>query len=126
DARGLWSRPMEPPVEAVLDSLPTDQPQPIADAAWSDATHLVLSGICMGTADLVPGVSGGTMAVAVGIYRRLLAAIDSVGEAGRVLLTAKARRIPRALAVVHYKFIACLGVGIVAALVIMGKLVGLP
>src|SRR5690606_28067758 len=36
------------------------------------------------------------------------------------------RRIPRALAVVHYKFIACLGVGIVAALVIMGKLVGLP
>ena len=36
------------------------------------------SGIAMGAADLVPGVSGGTMALILGIYRALLEAIKSV------------------------------------------------
>ena len=35
-------------------------------------------GFCMGTADIVPGVSGGTMALILGIYPRLLAAIRAV------------------------------------------------
>ena len=38
---------------------------------------LVVKGFCMGMADLVPGVSGGTMAFILGIYERLLAAIGS-------------------------------------------------
>lgn len=36
---------------------------------------LVLKGLCMGTADVIPGVSGGTMALILGIYERLVAAI---------------------------------------------------
>ena len=37
-----------------------------------------LRGMLMGAADIVPGVSGGTMAFITGIYHRLLAAISSV------------------------------------------------
>lgn len=42
---------------------------------------LVAKGFCMGMADLVPGVSGGTMAFILGIYERLLAAIGSFDAA---------------------------------------------
>ncbi|MGE3675902.1 MAG: DUF368 domain-containing protein, partial [Polyangiaceae bacterium] len=42
----------------------------LGDISWSDAPYIVGSGMCMGTADVVPGVSGGTMAVALGIYQR--------------------------------------------------------
>lgn len=38
---------------------------------------LIAKGFCMGMADLVPGVSGGTMAFILGIYEQLLAAIRS-------------------------------------------------
>jgi putative membrane protein len=37
----------------------------------------VAKGFCMGTADVVPGVSGGTMALILGIYTRLINAIKS-------------------------------------------------
>lgn len=43
-------------------------------------THLFiyLKGMLMGMADLVPGVSGGTMALITGIYERLIQAIASI------------------------------------------------
>jgi putative membrane protein len=37
-----------------------------------------LKGVCMGAADAVPGVSGGTIALITGIYERLIAAITAV------------------------------------------------
>jgi len=37
----------------------------------------MLKGFCMGTADVIPGVSGGTMAFILGIYSRLINAIRS-------------------------------------------------
>ena len=44
---------------------------------WHEMPWLAAKGFCMGMADLVPGVSGGTMAFILGIYERLLAAIAS-------------------------------------------------
>lgn len=38
---------------------------------------IYLKGVCMGAADVVPGVSGGTIAFITGIYERLLKAIAS-------------------------------------------------
>lgn len=40
---------------------------------------LFLKGMAMGAADIVPGVSGGTIALVAGIYDRLINAIKSVG-----------------------------------------------
>ena len=37
-----------------------------------------LRGFAMGTADLVPGVSGGTIALITGIYDRLISAIAAI------------------------------------------------
>lgn len=36
----------------------------------------IYRGFCMGVSDLIPGVSGGTIAVVLGIYEQLLAAIS--------------------------------------------------
>ncbi|WP_050031774.1 DUF368 domain-containing protein [Halorubrum halophilum] len=44
---------------------------------------LYLKGIAMGSADAVPGVSGGTIALIVGIYERLIAAVTAV-DPGRI------------------------------------------
>lgn len=46
------------------------------DSAPRSGRH-VLHGLVMGTADAIPGVSGGTMALIMGIYEDLLAAISS-------------------------------------------------
>ena len=58
-----------------------------------------LRGFCIGTADLVPGVSGSTVAVLFGVYERLLGAVRGLaGAAGSVLrgdLRGAAARIRR-------------------------------
>ncbi len=38
---------------------------------------IYLKGVCMGSADAVPGVSGGTIALITGIYERLISAVAS-------------------------------------------------
>ena len=37
-----------------------------------------LKGICMGVADVIPGISGGTLALMLGVYERLIASIKSI------------------------------------------------
>ena len=86
--------------------------------------YIVGSGLCMGTADVVPGVSGGTMAVALGIYRRLLVAIASVNAQS---LRALARfKLKEAFDILHWRFLSSLGFGIALAVVVMIKIVKLP
>ncbi|CAI8277789.1 MAG: Uncharacterised protein [Owenweeksia sp. TMED14] len=46
----------------------------------------LLKGIAMGSADVVPGVSGGTVAYITGIYTRLLNAIHSIGMNSFIIL----------------------------------------
>ena len=42
----------------------------------SSAISILWRGACMGGADIVPGVSGGTVALVLGIYERLLTALS--------------------------------------------------
>ncbi|MEM7550602.1 MAG: DUF368 domain-containing protein [Bacteroidota bacterium] len=51
-----------------------------------DGLLLFLKGIAMGGADIIPGVSGGTIAFITGIYERLINAIKSVDVNALVLL----------------------------------------
>ena len=48
-----------------------------ADSARNDVKN-VGRGLLMGAADIVPGVSGGTMALILGIYERLVGAISHI------------------------------------------------
>ena len=43
-----------------------------------ESIGLALRGFCMGVADIIPGVSGGTMALVLGIYQRLLESIRMI------------------------------------------------
>ena len=57
---------------------------------FKDYSLLVLKGMGMGAADVVPGVSGGTIAFIVGIYEELIDSIKSInGESLKLLLTGK-------------------------------------
>ena len=97
---------------------------PVQDIEWSQAPYIIGSGLCMGSADVVPGVSGGTMAVALGIYRRLLAAISSIdAETIRALLRLQ---FVTAFNRIHWRFLTALGGGIGVAVAVMVKIVKLP
>lgn len=71
-------------------------------------------GFLMGSADVVPGVSGGTIAFITGIYQALIEAISAFNIAFvRRLLTL---RIGEAFAEVPWRFLLALGAGIAAAI----------
>ena len=53
---------------------------------WKDYAFITLKGIAMGAADVVPGVSGGTIAFIVGIYEELLDSIKSINLSNLKLL----------------------------------------
>jgi len=81
-------------------------------------------GFCMGAADVVPGVSGGTMAFILGIYPRLLAAIRAF-DLGLLRLLAR-REFRGAVRHVDLGFLAALVAGIFAALMFFTRVVPLP
>lgn len=87
---------------------------------WREAFVLWLKGLCMGGADIIPGVSGGTMAFITGIYSDLITAITSVG--GRFFSRLVRFDIAGALDAVHLRFLIPLFLGIATALVSMARL----
>ena len=78
----------------------------------------------MGTADVIPGVSGGTMAFILGIYEQLLAAIKSFDlECLKRLFKGD---LKGALTRPHFGFVIPLFIGIIAALVFFTRVIPLP
>ena len=84
-----------------------DPPGPRSKGA---AVFLAVKGACMGAADTVPGVSGGTIALITGIYQDLLAAVKSVDA--RAIHRLLVLDIKGALAGVHLRFLLSLFCGI--------------
>ncbi len=78
----------------------------------------------MGAADVVPGVSGGTMALILGIYQRLLVAIRSFDLALLRLLAA--RRFRDAADHIDIVFLIPLGAGILGAILFFTRIISLP
>jgi putative membrane protein len=86
-----------------------------------------LKGICMGAADAVPGVSGGTIALVVGIYERLIGAVTAITPARirRVLAAPLPGRLAdasEAFDEVDGRFLGALGGGILTAVVVATRL----
>ena len=86
-----------------------------------------LRGACMGAADAVPGVSGGTIALLTGIYQRLIAAITAI-DPERVLTVLSGVRPGRrdaardAFRKLDGLFLLALGAGILTAVVTVSRL----
>jgi putative membrane protein len=76
--------------------------------------RIVLIGFCMGAADLVPGVSGGTVAFIGGIYDRLINGLKSLDVVTlRLLLKGRLAEVFERVPVV---FFLTLGVGMITAI----------
>ena len=84
---------------------------------------LILKGFLMGAADVVPGVSGGTMALILGIYNRLLNAIKSVSLNSLKLLLRF--NIGAFFSQFHWLFLSGLVSGIFGAIIFFTRIVPL-
>ena len=85
-----------------------------------ESLTLFFKGLCMGGADIIPGVSGGTIALITGIYEKLLAAIKSID----IVFFKKLLKfdIKGALAEVHIRFLIVLFSGIAVAIISLARL----
>ncbi|MEX2536716.1 MAG: DUF368 domain-containing protein [Trueperaceae bacterium] len=82
---------------------------------------IYLRGIAMGAADIVPGVSGGTMALILGIYSRLIHSLRSLAR--RPFLEALLGGRPaRAFELVDGAFLLALAAGIATSVLLLSRL----
>jgi putative membrane protein len=89
-----------------------------------DAAGLYVRGAAMGAADIVPGVSGGTIALVTGIYERFVAALGSLSPAFLApLARGDVRGARRELMRTHWAFLIPLGLGIVSAILLASRLI---
>lgn len=82
----------------------------------------LVGGFLMGTADLVPGVSGGTIALVLGIYERLVSSIREGSSALGSLLRGDLPLFKGHLRRVEWAFLLPLLAGILAAVVALASL----
>jgi len=80
---------------------------------------LFLKGVGMGAADVVPGVSGGTIAFISGIYEELLGSISSIGFDTFILL--KKKGFKAAWNSINGNFLICLLAGIALSVITLAK-----
>lgn len=84
-----------------------------------DKFFVFLKGAAMGAANVIPGVSGGTVAFITGIYERLIDAIKSFDmTAVRLLLAGKMKEFARHTDLV---FLAALGAGVVISILTLAR-----
>ncbi len=90
-----------------------------SDRTLKQYAGIVVRGFLMGASDVVPGVSGGTMAFILGIYEELIDAIKSIDlKVIRLILTLKFKD---ALDIVPWKFLLSLLTGILLAVFSLAK-----
>ena len=89
----------------------------------TDAAAQVARGFVMGAADVVPGVSGGTVALVLGIYERLVANIHRGAEALGRLVRFDARGSLERLRAVEWGFLIPLLAGIGLAVLSLARLI---
>jgi len=77
----------------------------------------------MGAADLVPGVSGGTIALVIGVYERLVASIREGSSAIGAALTGRIARSGRHLRTVEWSLLVPLLVGIGLAILTLARVI---
>lgn len=88
---------------------------------WKEYALLALKGVGMGAADVVPGVSGGTIALIVGIYQELLDSIKSINASSlKLLFTGKIAAFWKAI---NANFLLALVSGIAISIFSLAKVI---
>jgi putative membrane protein len=82
---------------------------------------IFIRGMAMGGADVVPGVSGGTVAFITGIYQELIQNINQIGP--QTLHVLKKQGIKSAWEYVNGRFLASLLLGIAVSIISLAKII---
>lgn len=82
-----------------------------------------LKGFLMGGADIIPGVSGGTMALIVGIYERLIESITQLYSFAISLVTFKRDVANTIFKQIEWSLLIPLGAGILSAIFILANII---
>jgi putative membrane protein len=86
-----------------------------------DVAGTFVVGFAMGTADTVPGFSGGTVALVAGIYERLIANVRQGARAASLLVRGQVREFVRALGVIEWVFVVALLSGVLSAILLLAS-----
>lgn len=81
---------------------------------------LVLRGMAMGASDIVPGVSGGTMAFILGIYEELINSIRTVGRPEFIQAILKFR-VKDIFRILNWQFLIAVAAGIIISFLTLSK-----
>lgn len=80
-----------------------------------ESLKIFLKGLLMGGADIIPGVSGGTMALITGIYERLINGIKDLTDFIKPLFKGRVKETWKALKQIDFQLFIPLGIGILIA-----------
>ena len=80
----------------------------------------ILKGALMGAANVIPGVSGGTMALLTGIFERLIDTIKSFDL--KAVKLACGFKIKELLEHIDIKFLSAIGIGVIASILTFARL----
>ena len=86
--------------------------------------RFLLIGLVVGIVDLIPGVSGGTLAFAFGIWERIIAAITAMLNIFRLLLTFQIKASWRNFKSLDWELLIPLGLGVVLAIFMGAAIIG--
>ncbi len=81
---------------------------------------LTLRGMAMGASDIVPGVSGGTMAFILGIYEELIDSIRVIGQP-HFLQALFRLRLKEVFQIVNWQFLLAVATGILLAILTLSR-----
>jgi len=82
---------------------------------------ILIKGMCMGIADIVPGVSGGTIAIITGVYEELLKTINGLDF--KILNELKKGNIKKIWKNYNLNFLLFLGFGILSSIIILSHFI---
>ncbi|MFG0274013.1 MAG: DUF368 domain-containing protein [Phycisphaerales bacterium] len=104
--------------------MPPEDAPPTPTRRIADVIGLFLRGFAMGAADVVPGVSGGTIALVTGIYQRFIDALRSLSPAFLApLAKGKLRAAARDFLAMHWLTLIPIGLGVSTAVATMSGLI---
>ncbi|HFC11263.1 MAG TPA: DUF368 domain-containing protein [Anaerolineae bacterium] len=89
----------------------------------ADFAQIGLAGFLMGICEIIPGVSGGTMAFILGIYEELIQSIRDVSEP-EFIKAVTGFKIKRIFEILNWQFLGTLFVGMLVAIVALAEVVG--
>ena len=81
---------------------------------------IFLKGLFMGFADIIPGISGGTIAFITGIYERLVKAVKDITKIPFII---HKQSLTKTLKLIDYKFVLPLITGIAIAIIIGANII---